>query len=84
MKTFKEILIEGLPKEAKIKNFAFAPNNEKFAFTITTKHSVDLWIGDIKKGKANKVENIALNSTLSIPFKWSSNSLEILSYILIK
>ncbi|MAN25768.1 prolyl oligopeptidase family serine peptidase [Mesonia sp.] len=77
LKTFKEILIEGLPKEAKIKNFAFAPNNEKFAFTITTKHSVDLWIGDIKKGKANKVENIALNSTLSIPFKWSSNSLEI-------
>ena len=44
------VQIAGVPKNPKLSNFQFSPDQNKIAFTNTTSEGVELWVLNIKKG----------------------------------
>ncbi|TSE05321.1 alpha/beta hydrolase family protein [Aquimarina algiphila] len=64
------IQVIGLPKNVRITNFNWSPDQNKAAFTNTTSKGVELWVLDISEGKASKITDANLNANMGIPFKW--------------
>lgn len=62
--------IIGLPKNIRVTNFRWSPDQSKAAFTNTTTKGVELWVLDISEGKANKITEDNLNANMGIPFRW--------------
>ena len=73
----KEIV--GMPKNPKVSNLSWSPNEKKIAFTNTTDLGVDLWILDLKSRSANKIFDLKLpspksNLIFNLPFKMYPHS----------
>ncbi|HEY1493641.1 MAG TPA: prolyl oligopeptidase family serine peptidase [Candidatus Solibacter sp.] len=53
-----------LPANAKLSLGHWSPDATRFAFTNTTDHGIELWIGDTT-GKARKVEGVRVNAVMA-------------------
>lgn len=75
------INITGLPESVQIYHIQWSPNDMKLAISIMEEHGLALWVIDIPSGKAKKISDTVLNSVMTSPFKWQtdSNSLFVLS-----
>ncbi|GAB2791236.1 dipeptidyl aminopeptidase/acylaminoacyl peptidase [Hymenobacter luteus] len=75
----KELLITGLPANARISDVQWSPDNTKIAFTHTTNNHVELWIADVASASARLVPNLFLNSVFGTPFEWVSDNKTIIA-----
>lgn len=62
--------VVGLPKDARLSNFTFSPDEKKVAFLNTTNNSVQLWVLDIEKGAAQKLSSLKINANMGRPINW--------------
>ncbi|RFP65780.1 S9 family peptidase [Hymenobacter lapidiphilus] len=69
-----ELLVQGLPANARISNLQWSPDNTKIAFTHSTRDHLELWVVDVVSASARLVPNIFLNGTLGMPYEWVSDS----------
>ncbi len=70
--------VTGLPKDAKLANFAWSPDEKFMAFTNTTKNGVELWVLNIDNATAKKLTSDNLNANFGRPFTWFKNSEKLL------
>ncbi|UPL49637.1 alpha/beta hydrolase family protein [Hymenobacter sublimis] len=75
----KELLVTGLPANARISDVQWSPDNTKIAFTHTTSNHVELWIADVASASARLVPNLFLNSVFGTPFEWVSDNKTIIA-----
>ncbi|WP_460612999.1 S9 family peptidase [Hymenobacter seoulensis] len=75
----KELLIQGVPANARISDVQWSPDNTKVAFTHTTNNHVELWIADVASASARLVPNLFLNGIFGMPFEWTSDSKTIIA-----
>ncbi len=64
------IQVKGLPKNARITNFNWSPDQSMAAFTNTTPSGVELWILSITKGIATKITKANLNANIGNTYQW--------------
>ena len=50
-----EVQVSGLPKNPKIANISWSPNEQKIAFTNTTNTGVELWFINVVSAEAKKI-----------------------------
>jgi dipeptidyl aminopeptidase/acylaminoacyl peptidase len=62
--------ISGFPENPKLSNFVFSPDQSMIAMTNTTKDKVELWVLNIEKKEASKIETPALNASLGGVINW--------------
>ena len=65
-----EVQVQGLPRQAKLANFGFAPDSKHLAFTHATDKGVELWIVDLSSAQAKKISHDDLNSSMGTPYLW--------------
>ncbi len=65
-----EIQVKGLPKEARIANLSWSPDEKQLAFTHTSANGVELWILDLTTGTTRQVSKLILNANLGNPISW--------------
>ena len=66
--------VTGLPKNPKLTNFTWSPDEQKIAMTHTSKTGVELWILDIKTRIARKLGASYLNSSMGKSINWLKDS----------
>ncbi len=64
------VQIIGIPKNARITNFSWSPDQSMVAFTNTTSEGVALWVLNLSEGKATQITEPKLNANMGNPFKW--------------
>lgn len=64
------IQVSGLPKEAKLTNFKYSPDQKKIACTNTTSSGVEVWVVDILKQSAKKLTEPKVNANLRNVINW--------------
>lgn len=74
--------VTGLPKDAKITNITWSPDDTKIAFTNTTGTGVELWVIDVVTAAAKKLSEANLNGNLGSPFNWFTDSRQFLVKII--
>ena len=75
----KDLLITGLPANARVSDVQWSPDNTKIAFTHTTNNHVELWIADVASASARLVPNLFLNGVFGTPYEWVSDSKTIIA-----
>ena len=75
--SLKDIAISGLPSTIKMEYASFSPNSSYFTFVQTTETGLELWLVDIKNGKARKLTDGILTAILGWPYIWSKDEKEI-------
>lgn len=68
------VQVKGLPKDAKLANFAWSPDETKMAFTQTTQTGVEVWVLDIATLTAKKLTEAKANANLGSPLSWFRDS----------
>lgn len=66
--------IDGLPPEARLRHFAWAPDGSHVAFTVTTDEAIRLWVGAVESARAWPVETGRLNAVLGAAYCWAPDS----------
>ncbi|MFI5203311.1 MAG: prolyl oligopeptidase family serine peptidase [Flavobacteriales bacterium] len=75
--TLKDIPVSGLPSPLKMEYAMFSPNSSYFTFVQITDTGLELWLVDIKNGKAKKLTDGILTAVLGWPYIWSKDEKEI-------
>jgi dipeptidyl aminopeptidase/acylaminoacyl peptidase len=65
--------ITGLPKELKITNVQWSPDESKFALITNGPSALDLYVVDVADRKARKVNTAPLNTVLGGTYQWAGN-----------
>ena len=72
-----------LPASPNLGAPVWSPDSKQFAFTNTTEHGIDLWIGDAATGSTKQIKGIAVNGVLPLgnsyrnprePLEWMSDN----------
>lgn len=66
--------VSGMPKNSRIANVSWSPNEQYVAFTNTINTGVELWLIDLKAKSAKKLTDATLNANLGNPITWSKDS----------
>jgi dipeptidyl aminopeptidase/acylaminoacyl peptidase len=74
LKDLKEHAVANLPKELQLTNLSFSPDNKKASFLQTYPDRIELWVIDVATFTAKKLTEKKINSTLTNPVSWLSNS----------
>ncbi len=53
-----------IPRSVKLSAPIWSPDGKQFAFTNTTAHGIELWIGSTSTGETRRVEGVAVNGVL--------------------
>ena len=69
-----DVVIEGLPENAKLSYIQWSPDDSKIAFTNTTDSKLELYVLDIATATARRVSSLALSGVLGTPFRWVSDN----------
>ncbi|GAB7088169.1 alpha/beta hydrolase family protein [Marinifilum fragile] len=64
------IQVSGLPKNPRLSNFIFSPDQSKLAFTNTSSKGVAVWILDVASASASKITEPKVNANLKDPINW--------------
>ncbi|QNH61674.1 alpha/beta hydrolase family protein [Hymenobacter sediminicola] len=70
----KELLVQGLPANARISEVNWSPDNSRIAFTHTTDNHMELWLADVSAASARLVPNLFLNGVFGSSYEWVSDS----------
>jgi len=62
--------IEGLPKNPRLANFAWSPDQTKIACTNTTTEGVELWVVDFHMATASKLTEANINANTGDVINW--------------
>lgn len=79
-----EIQVEGLPKNPRLSNISWSPDEKKIAFTNTTSSGVELWILDIETAHATKLTDAIINANMGNPISWFADNQTMLVRLLPK
>ncbi|MEO5911405.1 MAG: prolyl oligopeptidase family serine peptidase [Pelobium sp.] len=75
----EEFEFQNIPKEAKIKDLSFSPDEKLIAFSLTNESEVQLWIGDLETKVARRLGDISLNDVYGKLYQWSTDGKTILA-----
>ncbi|MBC8085342.1 MAG: S9 family peptidase [Hymenobacter sp.] len=75
----KELLVQGLPANARISEVSWSPDNTRIAFTHTTASHIELWLADVESASARLVPNLFLNGIFGSSYEWVSDSKTLLA-----
>ena len=70
--------VKGMPKDPRISNVKWSPDQTKIAMTNTTKAGVELWLLDLKSSKLKKLIGPKLNANLGNVINWFKDSKSLL------
>ena len=76
--------IKGLPKNPKLANIKWSPDQTKIAMTNTKEEGVELWYIDLEKLTAKKLTDPKLNASLGDVITWYQDSKNILTKFKLK
>ncbi len=77
--TAKEIPVAGLPKNLKLADMAWSPNQQSVAFThIAESGAVELWRVDVARRVATRLNTPALNTVAGRGFAWMPDNTSLL------
>lgn len=68
----KDIL--GLPKNPRLTNFTWSPDQSKIAMTNTTSAGVELWVLDLETASAKKLSSANINANMRDVINWFSDN----------
>ena len=74
IKSGRQKIIKGLPKDGRISNVGWSPNGKHIAMTVIRGSQSNLYTVDIKSSKAKLLFKSPLNTIYGTPFYWLSNS----------
>ena len=72
------IEVKGLPANPKLSNFVYSPDQSKIAMINTTSNRLELWVLNIEKALATKINTPSLNATLGSVINWFSDNKSLL------
>jgi dipeptidyl aminopeptidase/acylaminoacyl peptidase len=64
------VQVKGLPKNPKLTNFSWSPDQSKIALTNTTAKGVELWILDINTATVSKLSAATINANVGNAINW--------------
>ncbi len=64
------IQVSGLPKNSRLANFSWSPDQSKIAVTNTTNDGVEIWVLDLKKAVVNKLTDANVNANMRDVINW--------------
>ncbi|HEX8428237.1 alpha/beta hydrolase family protein [Hymenobacter sp.] len=71
----KELLVQGLPANARISEVTWSPDNTKIAFTHTTSNHIELWLVDVESASTRMAApNLFLNGVFGSSYEWVSDN----------
>ena len=73
-----------LPKEAKIKDVSFSPDENLVAFSITNDKEVQLWLGNLNTKSAARVDSLVLNDIYGKLYRWAPDGKSLLAKCVVK
>ncbi len=76
--------IDGLPKNPRMENFTWSPDQRKIAFTNTTEKGVEVWVLDIRKARAKRLTEANVNANMGDVINWFEDSRSLLVKMLPK
>nr|WP_294897459.1 prolyl oligopeptidase family serine peptidase [uncultured Pedobacter sp.] len=79
LKNNDEFSFSGIPKDSKINDIDFSPDEKLLAFSVTTATEVQLWVGDIASRTAKRLNDVVLNDVYGTLYKWSPDGNAILA-----
>ena len=72
------IEVKGLPTNPKLSNFVYSPDQSKIAMINTTFDRLELWVLNIEKALAIRINTPSLNATLGSVINWFSDNKSLL------
>ena len=72
------IQVKGLPINPKLSNFVYSPDQSKIAMINTTSDRLELWVLNIEKALARRINTPSLNATLGSVINWFSDNKSLL------
>ncbi len=69
-KNAENIQVKNLPKNAKLTNFKWSPNQKKLAFTNTTENGVEVWVLDLASAGVTKLTSDNINANIGDVINW--------------
>lgn len=66
----EEKQVTGLPKNPRLANFSWSPDQSKMAFTQTIPTGVELWVLDIENASCKKLTDAKLNANMRGTYSW--------------
>ncbi len=79
MKKNKDFEVMGLPENPRISNVSWSVKGDQFAFTITQKSGLELWVVDVATPKARQLTAAKVNGVMrGAPFTWMPDGKSIL------
>lgn len=79
LKTNKEMQLSGLPKDLRMGNISWSPDNQYFAFTHKTFKGVELWLADLKNFSARPLSKESLNDAFGVTLLWHPDGKQVLA-----
>ena len=71
--------VQGLPKNVRIENVSWSPNNKFILFTNTIATGIELWMVDVATANAKKLTEAIINDAMrGNPYRWFSDGNTIL------
>ncbi len=74
--------VKGFPKNARVSNIKWSPNQEYIAFTNTVDDGVELWVLSLDSRKAKRLTKPILNANFGNPIRWMADGKSILVTVL--
>lgn len=62
--------VQGLPKNPKLTNFTWSPDQSKIALTNTTTKGVEVWVLDINSASLSKITSAKVNANVGGAINW--------------
>ena len=67
----KNIPVTGLPSKLRIEYVTFSPNHTYVSFVNVMKTGMELWMVEVKTGKASKITGEKISAVMGFPYEWS-------------
>lgn len=79
LKTNKEITLKNLPKNLRISDIEWSPNEQYIAFQQISRNGVELWVVDVNNGDSKKITNSMVSDISGKSYQWAADSKSILA-----
>ncbi|WP_304068289.1 S9 family peptidase [Pedobacter glucosidilyticus] len=75
----KEVVLSGIPKDAKVGHLTFSPTENQLAFAVFLDNEIQLWVASTSTGIAQRLTNFSLNDTYGKLLEWTPDGNAILA-----
>ncbi len=76
--------VSGLPKNARLSEFSWSPDESMIACLNTTDKGVEVWVLDVKSASVNKVTDANINANMGSTISWFKDNKNLLVKVLPK